>query len=250
MKKEAAAELWALQEKTPNKRGALLGLSKAFFELGDYYRSFILVLKNYERYLEGPAVETPQDFWLLAYPQAYWDSIVSSARKYDQDPYFIAAIIRQESHFQTDAVSPSGARGIMQVMPSTGEWVAQMLKLAGFERGELFEYETNINIGAWYVGRLMKQFKNDLLLAAAAYNAGPAAVASWLGKNGNSVERDEFVESIPFTETRWYVKRVLSNYAEYRRIYGMAGGQAARIPALGSGRLAGSSAAEEDVKTP
>jgi soluble lytic murein transglycosylase len=249
MKKEASAELWDLQERTRKKRGMLLGLSKTFFELGDYYRSLMLVLQNYEKELEGPAGDTPRDFWLLAYPQGHWDSILAHARKYGQDPYFIAAIIRQESRFQTDAVSPAGARGIMQVMPSTGEWAARSIRLSGFEGGKLFDSDMNINVGTWYIGRLMKRFRNDPLLVAAAYNAGPAAVSSWTGKNGTAMERDEFAESIPFTETRWYVKRVLANYAEYRRIYGR-NGRTVRLLATGPGLIAEPAEQEEKVEIP
>ncbi len=218
MKKEAAAELSLLSARLPRKRGALLGLSKTFFELGDYYRSLMLVLTNYERYLDGKAGDTPRDFWLLAYPQGYWDSIVSYSRKYGQDPYFIAAIIRAESQFHAEALSPAGARGVMQVMPATGAWVAQMIRVQGFDPGKLFDSDTAINIGTWYIGHLMKRFKGDALFTAAAYNAGPDAVSAWLAKN-RGTERDEFVEAIPFSETRGYVKKVMRNYAEYRRIY-------------------------------
>jgi len=220
MKKEAAAELSMLQARLPRKRGALLGLSKTFFELGDYYRSLMLVLTNYERYLDGKAVDTPRDFWLLAYPQGYWDSIVSYSRKYGQDPYFVAAIIRAESQFHAEALSPAGARGVMQVMPATGAWVAQMIRVPGFDPNKLFDSDTAINIGTWYIGHLMKRFKGDALFTAAAYNAGPEAVSAWINKNGHGTERDEFVESIPFSETRGYVKKVMRNYAEYKRIYG------------------------------
>lgn len=219
MKKEAAGELWYLQELLPRRRGVLIGLSKAFFELGDYYRSLLLVLRNYERYLEGEAQELPADLWLLAYPQGYWDAIVSYSRKYGQDPYFIASIIRQESQFSTEALSPAGARGVMQVMPATGEWIAKNIRLQAFDRAMLFESETAINLGTWYVSHLMKRFKGDPLLVAAAYNAGPDAVSGWVSRNGHMIDRDEFVESIPFAETRGYVKKILRNYAEYRRIY-------------------------------
>ncbi|HLE41573.1 MAG TPA: tetratricopeptide repeat protein [Nitrospirota bacterium] len=238
MKTEAAAELWALQEKIPRKRGGLLGLSKAFFELGDYYRSLILVLRNYERYLEGAARETSEDFWLLAYPQGYWESILSYSRKYGQDPYFVAAIIREESQFHSEALSPAGARGVMQVMPSTGEWVAQSIRLRGFDRNKLFDSDTGINIGTWYISHLMKRFKEDPLFVSAAYNAGPEAVLSWLGKNGHFMDRDEFIESIPFSETRGYVKKVLRNYAEYKRIYGKAGQNATLTPLYSGSALA------------
>jgi len=223
MKKEAAQELWLLQERLPRSRGALIGLSKAFFDLGDYYRSLLLVLRNYQPYLDGQSRETPADLWVLAYPQGYWDSIAAYAKKYGQDPYFIAAIIREESQFHAAALSPAGARGVMQVMPQTGEWVARNASVAGFDRSRLFEPDMAINVGTWYIGHLMKQFKNDPLFVAAAYNAGPEAVSSWLSRNGSArMERDVFVESIPFSETRGYVKKVLRNYFEYKRIYGKA----------------------------
>ena len=219
MKKEAAAELWSLQEKLPRKRGATIGLSKAFFELGDYYRSHMLVLRKYERYLEAPQEGTPEDLWRLAYPQAYWSHIIFYTRKYNQDPYFIAAIMREESQFNTEALSPTGARGLMQVMPSTGAMAARQIDMSGFNAAKLLDADTVINIGTWYIGYLMKRFKGDLFFAAAAYNAGPDAVAAWIKKKGTGRDRDEFVESIPFMETRGYVKKVLRNYAEYRRIY-------------------------------
>lgn len=238
MKKEAAAELWRLQKRLPRRRGALIGLSKAFFELGDYYRSLILVLRSYERYLNGEAREIPKDLWLLAYPRGYWDSILFYCRKYGQNPYLIAAIIRQESRFHAGALSPAGARGVMQVMPATGQWIAQSIRLRGFDRGQLFESDTAINLGTWYVGHLMKRFKGDILMAAAAYNAGPGAVADWISKGGGLLDRDEFVESIPYSETRGYVKKVLRNYDEYRRIYGEIAEDAMETANRGTGNYA------------
>ena len=163
MKKEAAAELWSLQERLPHARGALIGLSKAFFDLGDYYRSLILVLRNYQPYLDGWTRETPADLWVLAYPQGYWDSIATYSKKYGQDPFFIAAIIREESQFHASALSPAGARGVMQVMPQTGEWVARNVSVPGFDRSRLFEPDMAINVGTWYISHLMKRFKNDPL---------------------------------------------------------------------------------------
>jgi soluble lytic murein transglycosylase len=226
MKKEAAAELWAVKDGMPRRRSALIELSKVFFELGDFYHSLIIVLRTYEHYLEGPVPGVSADLWLLAYPQGYWESIVTYAGKYNQDPYFIAAIIKEESQFRTEALSPAGARGLMQVMPATGEWVARMNSISGFDREKLFDSDMAINIGTWYVSQLMKRFKNDPLLVAAAYNAGPEAVQGWIAKNGYQGERDQFVELIPYSETRGYVKKVLRNYAEYKRIYEKTTGMA------------------------
>ncbi|HUI46167.1 MAG TPA: tetratricopeptide repeat protein [Nitrospirota bacterium] len=224
MKKEAAQELWALEGSVPRKQGMSIALSRAFFDLGDYYHSLQLVLRNYERYLERPREGIPDDLWLLAYPQGYWESILSYAQKYGQDPYYIAAIVREESQFFSGALSPAGARGLMQVMPTTGEWVARRIKLDRFDQNKLFDADTGINVGTWYIGYLMKQFKGDPLLVAAAYNAGPDAVTAWLAKFGFNSDRDAFVEEIPYAETRGYVKKVLRNYGEYRRIYGKSAG--------------------------
>jgi len=220
MKKEAAAELWSLQELLPGRHGALIGLSKAFFELGDYYSSLIIVLRSFDRQLERPSTRMPEDLWLLAYPQGYWQSIVSSARRNGLDPYFVAAIIREESQFRAEALSPAGARGVMQVMPTTGEWIAKMTGIRDFDRAKLYDSDMNITIGTWYLSYLMKRFKNDLYLVSAAYNAGPEVVATWAVSNGAAADPVLFVETIPYRETRGYVKKVLRNYAEYKRIYG------------------------------
>lgn len=220
MKKEAAAELWSLQELLPGRYGALIGLSKAFFELGDYHSSLIIVLRSFDRHLERPSSRLPEDLWLLAYPQGYWQTIVSAARRYGIDPYFVAAIIREESQFRSEALSPAGARGVMQVMPATGEWIARMTGIRDFDRAKLYDADTNITIGTWYLSYLMKRFKSDLYLVSAAYNAGPEVVAAWVGAGRGAADRDLFVETIPYRETRGYVKKVLRNYAEYRRIYG------------------------------
>ncbi len=220
MKKEAAAELWSLRDLMPKRYGALIGLSKAFFELGDYHSSLIIVQRSFDRQLERPSSRLPDDLWLLAYPQGYWQSIVAAARRQGVDPYFVVAIIREESQFRPEALSPAGARGVMQVMPSTGEWIARVTGIRDFDRAKLFEADTNITVGTWYLANLMKRFKGDLYLVSAAYNAGPETVALWTARNGGAADPDVFVETIPFMETRGYVKKVLRNYAEYRRIYG------------------------------
>ncbi len=222
MRDEAAEELWYLRDLTPRRYGALLGLSKAFFELGDYHSSLLVILRGFDHRLERPSPQLPEDLWLLAYPQGYWQSILSAARQNGLDPYFVAAIIREESQFRAEAVSPAGARGVMQVMPSTGEWIARKNNIAGFDCSQLLDHDVNIAVGVGYLAHLMKRFDGVPYLVSAAYNAGPEAVASWLEKSGGKREADVFVETIPYAETRWYVKKVLRNYAEYRRIYGGA----------------------------
>lgn len=219
MKREAAAELASLRDLMPRRSAGLIGLSKTFFELGDYHSSLLIVLRNFDRLLERPSARLAEDLWLLAYPQAYWTSVTASSRKYGMDPYFVAAIMREESQFRAEALSPAGARGVMQVMPSTGEWVARSAGITGFDRTRLYDPDMNIGLGTWYLAHLAKKFQGNLVLVSAAYNAGPEPVQSWAGRNGTA-DPASFVETIPYQETRGYVKKVMRNYAEYLRIYG------------------------------
>jgi len=211
--------------------------SKAFFELGDYYSSLVVVLRGFDRHLERPSSRFPEDLWLLAYPQGFWQSIVAVATKYGIDPYFVAAIIREESQFRPEAVSPAGARGVMQVMPATengspGRPVSPDSTVPSL-RGRREHHGRNV-----YLAHLMKRFQGDLYRVSAAYNAGPEAVSAWNARNGGSGDIDEFVESIPYLETRGYVKKVIRNYAEYRRLYGRNGRR--RSLPIASGRGPGS----------
>ena len=133
------------------------------------------------------------------------------------DPYLAAAIIREESHYNVRAVSPVGALGLMQLMPATAERVARRLGVSLDNRDALLSRETNIMLGVTYLEQLLKRFEGKPMYAVAAYNAGPNAVSAWIQEHG-AKEPDEFVESIPYRETRLYVKRVLRSYRQYQRL--------------------------------
>jgi soluble lytic murein transglycosylase len=133
------------------------------------------------------------------------------------DPDLLSAIIREESQYDERAVSRVGALGLMQVMPATANTVAKKLGMAEVKRDDLFDEETNVRIGARYVAQLLEQFSGNIIYTVAAYNAGPQAVSGWIAKYGQR-EPDEFVELIPYQETRLYVKRVLRSYREYQRL--------------------------------
>jgi soluble lytic murein transglycosylase len=137
------------------------------------------------------------------------------------DPFLIAAIIREESQYDWRAVSRVGAIGLMQIMPATANAVAQRHRLPGVMREDLFDQDTNIQIGVRYVEQLLAQFSGNVAQTIAAYNAGPIAVEGWAATYRGRSE-DEFVELIPFLETRQYVKRVLRSYKEYLRLAGTA----------------------------
>lgn len=151
------------------------------------------------------------------YPIHQAEYVYGYAEQFGLDPYLVAAVIKVESKFRIDAESGSGARGLMQVMPETAKWVAEQLEV-DFRSEMLFDSQYNIMIGCWYLSDLMDKFDNDLIISLAAYNAGRGNVRKWLQeKVWDGTESN--LSQIPFPETRNYVKKVLTNYNRYRKIY-------------------------------
>jgi soluble lytic murein transglycosylase len=155
------------------------------------------------------------DYWHALYPLAYNDYIQAAAQKRKISPLLVLSIVRQESKFDPETRSSVGALGLMQVIPTTGEFVAPKIELASYR---LIDPPDNIKIGTWYLAHMHDELKNDSLLAVASYNAGPGNVTKWL-KTISYNDPDEFVENIPFDETQGYVRNVLGNYWNYLRIY-------------------------------
>lgn len=158
------------------------------------------------------------------YPLKYTDLIIKYSKAYDEDPYLVSAIIKVESGFNPSARSNKNAMGLMQIMPSTGEWAAQMMGINGFRQEMLFEPETNIMIGCWYLSNLRDEFSTEdketsLLLMLAAYNGGRGNVRKWLLDKRYS-QTGTTLDQIPFKETDSYVKKVVFNEKIYRWLYG------------------------------
>jgi soluble lytic murein transglycosylase len=165
----------------------------------------------------------PVEFWTSLFPQFYWEEVQDSARRSQLDPFLILGVVRQESAFNPGAISRADARGLMQLLPSTGRELFQRLGLGPFRPDVLFDPQVNVRLGAHYLGRLADAHQGNLVLALAAYNAGPARVQRWL-QDMTTRDWDEFVEGIPFEETRGYIKNVLRNYGMYRKLYGLGDG--------------------------
>jgi soluble lytic murein transglycosylase len=157
-------------------------------------------------------------YWEFAYPRAWEPSVMQGARSTKVPEELIWSIMRAESHFRSTAQSPVGALGLMQLMPFTGRRVASLLNINTFETRSLLEPETNIRLGSRYLQRLSENFKSSVPLVAAGYNAGPHRVHAWV-HNFGTLNMDEFIEHIPFLETRNYVKRVVRNYQIYSLLY-------------------------------
>ena len=188
-----------------------LEVSSLYKEAGDFYHSYLTARGQ----IYNPAA---LPLYLLAFPEAYKETVEIIAGKLKIDPFLIYAIMMQESEFDMTAVSRAGAIGLLQIMPITGKMIAQGLSHASFQGDDLLEPAINIYFGAWYLKTLITKFKGNLPLAIAAYNAGPNAVDEWL-KKWNRNDMDEFIENIPYQETRKYVEKVLGYYEAYKTIY-------------------------------
>ncbi len=154
----------------------------------------------------------------LSYPKGFNEIVRLHSGKYQADEFIIYSIIREESRFQEDAVSRSGAIGLMQLIPDTGKSTAQKVGISGYNTDMLYIPIVNIELGTAYFHEVLEQYNGVVYLAIASYNAGPHNVARWVEKLRN-LETDEFVEEIPYGETRNYVKRVLRSYGVYKAIY-------------------------------
>ncbi len=195
----------------------LLEAAQAAFDQGHYGAGMAyarIIVPNFDA---RKINEVPVAAWRALYPLPYEAALRREAARNDFDPMFAAGLIRQESTFQADAVSPANAIGLMQVLPKTGKLLARQLRVR-YTRDKLFEPDYNIEIGMAYIAGLVRQ-TGALEYAAAAYNAGEDRIAAWKSER-NYEEIPELVESIPFTETREYVQVVLRNTAVYRMIYG------------------------------
>ncbi len=170
----------------------------------------------------------PVEFWTSFFPQRYWGEVLEATQFTHIDPWLILGVIRQESAFNARAISRSDARGLMQLLPSTGREVYQRIGLGAFRDELLYDPQMNVRLGAQYLGRLTDIHRGNLILVLAAYNAGPSRVKRWQ-QELSTADWDEFIERLPFEETRHYVKSVLRNYGMYQWLYAPApGGQMGR----------------------
>jgi soluble lytic murein transglycosylase-like protein len=158
-----------------------------------------------------------------AFPTAWIDALYRHGQRYDVDPLLALGLMRQESVYRQWALSPVGAIGLMQVMPRTGARVAALMGDPHYSPEQLEDPSTNVRYGVWYLSRIMERFGGAFPLAVASYNGGPHNVGSWLRPWGADIRIDDYVEQIPYTESRDYVKKVTGYYATYVALYGPPG---------------------------
>ena len=182
--------------------------------------------RAYPQFLAEGGEAMPAPILRVIFPIQHWDLLRRYATRHELDPYLLAAQVAQESTFQADVRSPANAWGLMQILPSTGRRYAQKMGMRGFSTGSLTDPETNVQIGTQYFKELVAML-GGVAPALAAYNAGEHRVVRWQADRPG-LERDEFVDDIPFPETQFYVKRILGTAEDYRALYGQTARQAAR----------------------
>ncbi len=161
----------------------------------------------------------PAEAARILYPLAYLDDVIRWCDEYAVDPWFVFAVMREESWFDAEAVSPAGARGLLQIMPTTGADLARQVGITGFNKSDLFEPPVNIRLGVFYLARLLKEMEGEPALVMAAYNAGEKNAERWKFVEDGAVDVDRTVAGITFKETSDYVQRVSVTREIYRALY-------------------------------
>jgi len=202
--------------KQPTEQPQLLAMELA--QSADSAFRALRVMKSFSAdYLSLPLGNAPEKFWEMLFPLPYKDEVFGNARERGIDPWDVAALIRQESEFNPAAKSPANARGLMQLEPSTGRMLGRQQGMS-VPTSLLFNPSVSIRLGTEYLKQQLKSWNGDWYRTLAAYNAGPGRVHQWLA-GANFRDPVEFLESIPFNETREYIQAVVRNADIYREIY-------------------------------
>ncbi len=214
----ATSELGAAQKAFPTSPRVALRYAEMFAAKGDNFQATLILRKGYPDVYSYRDEQMPRQAWQILFPLTNWETIKKQAAANNLDPFVVAGLIRQESVFNPKALSRANARGLMQLLPSTGKMVAKSQGLGAIGPADLYNPTLNITLGTAYLSEQLGKF-GRVELAAAAYNAGPGRVVQW--KAARPVEPiEEWVENIPISETRGYVQGVLRYAANYRRFYG------------------------------
>lgn len=185
---------------------------------GDVLRASVLMKRAYPQYLSREGALLPDDVLRVTYPVEYWGLIRKYSAAHRLDPYMIAALIAQESGYDPSARSAADAWGLMQIVPATGRAYARKLGIRGFTTRSLTDPEINIRIGTAYFADQIARL-GSAHAALAAYNAGPTPARRWSAAKPG-LDRDEWIDDIPYPETQFYVKRILGTAEDYRALYG------------------------------
>ena len=192
-------------------------IADLYQDSGQYDRAIEVMKRAVPEYFSFDTTALPRSYWLALFPRPYWTDLKKYSAQNRLDPFLVASLIRQESEFNPGAISRANAMGLMQLLAPTAKKVARDVHMRPFSSALLLVPNANLQLGTRYFRGLVDQF-GSVEYALAAYNAGTDRVQDWLAA-GNFREPAEFVESIPFTETREYVQAIMRNSELYRRLY-------------------------------
>ncbi|MCE2489433.1 MAG: transglycosylase SLT domain-containing protein [Anaerolineae bacterium] len=188
--------------------------------LGDYYSS-IFAAANVLRTADVATVNAPRWLARLRYPVYWRDEVQAAAREHGMDPLLLFSLIRLESLFDPWAEAAAGEKGLTQVIPSTGDYIAGQINWPDYQHSDLLRPHASITFGAWYLAEQMERFNRDPLVALAGYNAGPGRAIQWQDASLGDVDR--FLEAIDIDSTRNYVQLLYGIHHVYRSLYGSGG---------------------------
>ena len=184
-----------------------------------YLASLYLQARDYKTSISLADGMSSPEALRLSFPRGFEQRVRFFSRKYALDEFLVYSLIREESHFDREAVSVSDARGLMQLLPSTALETASKAGLRNFETSRLFSPDVNLELGCYYLSWLLGLFEGNFAVSLAGYNGGPTIARTWYEKNG-TLDTDEFIEEIPFEQSRNYVKKIIRSYAAYEAVYG------------------------------
>jgi soluble lytic murein transglycosylase len=212
----AEGYLKALLSDRPSGTELLLALTNLQAEQGQLSDALFNAKRLVPNYFEHQSSELPREMWQWLYPKAFWSVVQRQARLNRLDPYLVMALIRQESAFNPKATSVANARGLMQVLPKTAATGLSRRRRRGVAQ-RLYDPAYNVRLACRYFREMLDAFNGNVEEALAAYNAGDFRVKDWLSHRSFR-DPPEFVESIPFRETRLYVESVMRDEVVYRRL--------------------------------
>jgi soluble lytic murein transglycosylase len=207
-----------IQASPDSAQWGALAQAEIYVSYGEYTRALQSMKHSGISYFALPMQQVPDIYWQLLFPKPYWPDLVSNSQRNNLDPFLVASLIRQESEFNAGAVSKANAYGLMQLLPSVGKAEAKKAGIKHFNANQLLNPTTNLQLGTMNLKQVLDRFGGQAEYALAAYNAGDVPIRQWLSSNDYK-DVPEFVESIPYTETREYVQAILRNREMYRALY-------------------------------
>jgi soluble lytic murein transglycosylase len=192
--------------------------AEIYESFGENTRAIQAMKRSKLPFFSLPVSRVPMAYWQLVFPRPYWGPLESDAKANGLDPYLVASLIRQESEFNPVAVSRANAYGLMQLLPSTGKSIAKKQGDKHFTTSELLDPTTNLKLGTIDLKKSIDRYNGQIEYALASYNAGDSPVHTWIAKNDYK-DIPEWVESIPYSETREYVQGIMRNRELYRAVY-------------------------------